>query len=144
VKLFTIGFTRTSAERFFQRLAVAGVRTVVDVRLRADSQLAGFAKRDDLAYFLREIPGIGYRAEPSLAPTAEILDAHRRKELDWTEYERRYLALLAERRVEATLDRSELDRACFLCSEATATRCHRRLAAEHLARHWGDVETLHL
>jgi uncharacterized protein (DUF488 family) len=144
VKLFTIGFTKTSAEHFFNRLKAAGVRTVLDTRLRSDSQLSGFAKRDDLAYFLRVIPSIGYRAEPSLAPTAEILDAYRKKGIDWPEYERRYVALLSERRVETTLDRAGFDQGCLLCSEETARRCHRRLAAEYLARHWGSVETIHL
>lgn len=144
MKLFTIGFTKTSAEHFFGRLMAAGVRTVLDTRLRSDSQLAGFAKRDDLAYFLRVICNINYRQEPSLAPTAEILDAYREKAITWEEYDRRYLALLSERRVNASLDPSEFDLACLLCSEDKATRCHRRLAAEYLARHWSAIEVLHL
>lgn len=58
MKVFTIGFTKTSAESFFTRLQKAGVKKVIDVRLHNDSQLAGFAKKDDLRYFLDALCGI--------------------------------------------------------------------------------------
>jgi uncharacterized protein (DUF488 family) len=142
--LFTIGFTRTSAQDFFGRLQRAGVRTVVDVRLHNVSQLAGFAKRDDLRYFLAAIAGIGYQHRPELAPTPAMLDDYRRRGGAWADYERRFLELLTERGVEATIPREALDRACLLCSEATPERCHRRLVAAYLAEAWGDVTILHL
>jgi uncharacterized protein (DUF488 family) len=141
--LFTIGFTRTSAEGFFGRLQRAGVRTVVDVRLHNRTQLAGFAKRDDLRYFLHVIAGIGYEHRLELAPTPAIL-ADYRKCGTWADYERSFLALLEERRIETTVPRAALDRACLLCSEATPERCHRRLVAAYLAGAWGDVHVVHL
>ncbi len=60
MKLFTIGFTKTTAESFFSRLSQAGVKKVIDIRLNNASQLAGFAKKTDLIYFLKTICGIDY------------------------------------------------------------------------------------
>lgn len=144
MKLYTIGFTRKTAEHFFGALAKAGVRRIVDVRLRNASQLAGFAKRDDLAYFARAIAGIDYVHRPDLAPTAELLDGYRRKAADWAGYERRFRALIARRAIERTVPRELLDGACLLCSEDGPHRCHRRLVAEYLRERWGDVEIDHL
>lgn len=137
--LCTIGFTRTSAEHFFDRLLAAGVREVVDVRLHNTSQLAGFAKADDLAFFLRRIGGIGYRHEPLLAPTEEMLKSYRKEGVDWADYERRFLGLMAERRVEERLRPEQFRGACLLCSEATPHHCHRRLVAEYLNGKWGGA-----
>jgi len=118
---------------------------LIDVRLNNTSQLAGFAKRDDLRYFLREICGAEYVHLPELAPTKEILDGYKKKQIGWAEYETLYRALLAERKVENALDRRLFDSpVVFLCSESTAECCHRRLAAEYLAEKWGDVKTVHL
>ncbi len=142
-QLYTIGFTKKSAERFFTLLTGAGVRRLLDVRLNNTSQLAGFAKRDDLAYFLRAIGGIEYVAVPALAPEAEMLATYRQRG-DWASYERQYLALLARRAVERTLPPALFDGGCLLCSEATAERCHRRLAAEYLRAAWGDLAITHL
>src|SRR5438309_11885131 len=69
LQLFTIGFTRKSAEAFFTSLREAGVRRLVDVRLNNISQLAGFTKKDDLRYFLKAIAGIEYLHLGELAPT---------------------------------------------------------------------------
>lgn len=68
MKLFTIGFTKKSARRFFDLLRESGVKRILDVRINNGSQLAGFAKKDDLAYFLEEICGMDYVHLPSLAP----------------------------------------------------------------------------
>lgn len=138
MRIFTIGFTKTSAERFFERLIEAGVTRLVDVRLNNTSQLAGFAKGRDLAYFLKVIGGIEYVHLPGLAPSREILAAYKKGEIDWTEYEARFFELLRSRKVEEELDRELFDGACLLCSEPTAERCHRRLVAEHLGSYWGD------
>ena len=75
VEIHTIGFTRKSAAEFFGLLKRHGVRHVIDVRLNNVSQLAGFSKRDDLEYFLREHVAAAYVHEPLLAPTQDILDA---------------------------------------------------------------------
>ncbi len=134
--LTTIGFTQTTAEGFFGRLERAGVRRVVDVRLHTSSQLAGFAKAQDLAYFLKRIGGIDYRHAALLAPTDEVLKAYRQKQISWAEYQRRFLDLIAERRIERQFDPAEFADACLLCSEAKPHHCHRRLVAEYLREHW--------
>ncbi|MBN8609096.1 MAG: DUF488 domain-containing protein [Deltaproteobacteria bacterium] len=144
MKLFTIGFTRTSAERFFDRLRRAKIGSLVDVRLNNVSQLAGFAKRDDLRYFTRELVHVPYVHRPELAPTQELLDAFKKNAGGWDEYERAFLDLMAARRVHEALSRDQLDGACLLCSEAEPHHCHRRLVAEHLRRAWDDVDIVHL
>jgi len=145
VEVYTIGFTQRSAASFFGALRGAGVRQLVDVRLNNTSQLAGFAKRDDLAYFLRALCDAAYVHESLLAPTQEMLDAYRKARAPWAEYERRYLALLAERRVETVLDRALFAvPTALLCSEPTADRCHRRLSLEYLAATWGGITPVHL
>ena len=144
MRIFTIGFTKTTAEHFFARLRQAGVARVIDVRLHNTTQLAGFAKRDDLAFFLREIAGIEYLHLPMLAPTKEMLHAYRHAGGGWPTYEQRFLHLMAERRIAERLDRDVMDRACLLCSEHEPHACHRRLVVEHLREEWGDVEIQHL
>lgn len=126
-------------------MRAAGIRRLVDVRLRNDSHLAGFARRDDLAFFLKEICGAEYVHEVRLAPTKEILDGFRKKEITWDEYERRFVALLAERKVVEALDRRLFDLpAVLLCSEPKPERCHRRLVAEYLQAKWGSFTIRHL
>lgn len=145
MKLYTIGFTKTSAADFFGRLLASRAKRVVDVRLNNVSQLAGFAKRDDLAYFLREICGMEYVHAPDLAPTKEMLDAYRKEHRDWATYEREFLALMDDRRIQETPSvRQALADGCLLCSEDTPEHCHRRLVAEYLGRHWEDLEVVHL
>ncbi len=144
MKIFTVGFTKKSAETFFTRLNEARVTRLVDVRLNNVSQLAGFTKRDDLRYFAKAICGIDYLHVPELAPTADILDAFKKQKGDWGLYERQFLGLMEERRIADTV-RSQLpDGSCLLCSEETPEHCHRRLVAEYLQRHWGDVEIHHI
>jgi len=141
----TIGFTKTTAAGFFERLLNAGVKKVVDVRLHNTSQLAGFAKADDLAYFLRKIGGIEYVHQPLLAPTDPMLKAYKKEKGDWDAYEERFLGLMSERHIEARLKPEMFDGACLLCSEATPHRCHRRLVCEYLNEKWGGaLEVRHL
>jgi uncharacterized protein (DUF488 family) len=143
--VFTIGFTQTTARGFFERLKAAQVRAVIDVRLHNTSQLAGFAKADDLAFFLGEIGGMAYRHEPLLAPSDDILKAFKRDKGDWRVYETRFLDLMAERRIEARLKPDLFEGACLLCSEATPHHCHRRLVCEYLNRKWdGRLRVRHL
>ena len=145
MKLYTIGFTKTSAADFFGRLLDSGAKRVVDVRLNNVSQLAGFAKRDDLAYFLHEICRMEYVHAPDLAPTKEMLDAYRKEHRDWATYEREFLALMDDRHIEETPSvRQALADGCLLCSEDTPEHCHRRLVAEYLQQHWEDLEVVHL
>lgn len=145
VTVATIGFTRTSAEDFFARLARAGVRRVIDVRLRNTSQLSGFAKAGDLAWFLRTIAGIDYVHEPRLAPTDGILTPYRTGAMRWDAYAPAFLDLMAARRIETTLTPEDLDGACLLCSEALPHHCHRRLVVDYLNERWnGRLTVAHL
>lgn len=144
MKIFTIGFTKKSAESFFTKLQRAGVKHLVDVRLNNVSQLAGFTKREDLSYFTKAICNIDYVHLPDLAPTQDILDAYKKHKGDWRLYERQFLDLMAMRRVEDKVSREVLDGGCLLCSEDKPHHCHRRLVAEYLREKWGDVEIQHL
>ena len=146
MEIFTIGFTKTTAEGFFERLRESRIERLLDVRLNNRSQLAGFAKRNDLPFFLKELLGAAYEHEPLLAPTADLLDAYlKRSEIGWDEYEARFLELMVERRVETTVSRESFERrTVLLCSEDKPGRCHRRLAAEYLAEHWQSVDVVHL
>jgi uncharacterized protein (DUF488 family) len=143
--LYTIGFTKSSAEHFFGRLQQAGIRRLVDIRLNNTSTLAGFSKRDDLAFFLHSMLDVEYVHEPLLSPTPEMLKAFQGKQVDWNEYAAQYTALIQERDVARVLDRATFEGpTVLLCSEATAEHCHRRLVAEHLSTRWGNLEIVHL
>jgi uncharacterized protein (DUF488 family) len=145
MEVYSIGFTQKTAEQFFRLLKDAGIRRLVDVRLNNVSQLAGFAKREDLRYFLGEICGAEYIHEPLLAPTQELLDGYRKNKGSWEEYERRFLELMKEREIESKLDRAIFSvPTALLCSEATAERCHRRLVLDYLTAKWGDLTVRHL
>ena len=144
MKIYTIGFTKKSAETFFTRLRAAGVKRLVDVRLNNVSQLAGFTKKNDLSYFTKVICNIDYVHIPDLAPTQDILEAYKKDRGDWDVYERQFLDLMQSRRVEDKVSREMLDGGCLLCSEEKPHRCHRRLVAEYLKAHWRDVEIEHL
>ncbi|MFN4090967.1 MAG: DUF488 family protein [Alphaproteobacteria bacterium] len=144
MKLFTIGFTKKAAAKFFGLLRASGAKRVVDVRLNNVSQLAGFAKKDDLAFFLKELAGMDYVHVPELTPTQEMLDAYKKEKGDWKQYEQRFLGLMRERRIEEKLPRSLFEGGCLLCSEDKPHHCHRRLVGEYLQQHWGDVEVQHL
>jgi uncharacterized protein (DUF488 family) len=144
MRIFTIGFTKTSAEKFFSRLREAHVKRLIDVRLNNVSQLAGFAKRDDLRYFLASLCSIEYTHRPELAPTQSMLDAYKKGGGTWDGYALQFLNLIESRRIEEAVPRPELDGACLLCSEDKPHQCHRRLVAEYLSKKWGDVEIVHL
>lgn len=144
MRVYTIGFTKKSASEFFELLQESGAKSVVDVRLNNVSQLAGFAKKNDLEYFLREICKMDYVHLPDLAPTKEMLDAYRSDHRDWQTYERQFIELMDDRRVAKKSIKRIIANACLLCSEDTPEHCHRRLVAEYLHRHWGNVEIVHL
>ena len=142
--VFTIGFTKKTAQKFFDTLRQAGTKRVVDVRLNNVSQLAGFAKRDDLAFFLKEICGIDYVHVPDLAPTQDMLDEYKKLRGDWKTYEARFLDLMSKRRIEERIPKEVIAEGCLLCSEDKPHHCHRRLVAEYLRQHWGDLDISHL
>ena len=144
MRVFTIGFTKKPARHFFELLRESAARRVVDVRLNNVSQLAGFAKKDDLAYFLKEICGMEYAHLPELAPTQVMLDGYKKQRGDWRTYETEFLALMKQRRIEDMVSREVIADSCLLCSEDKPHHCHRRLVAEYLKEHWGDVDIAHL
>ena len=145
MEIYSIGFTQTTAEHFFGRLKRAGVRRLLDVRLNNSSQLSGFAKAQDLPFFLDELAAAEYEHAPILAPTQDLLSAYRKEKKGWAWYENAFLDLMTARRIEEKLDRTAFEQpTALLCSEATAEQCHRRLVLEYLARHWSDVRAVHL
>ena len=143
---YSIGFTKHSAQDFFESLARAGIERLVDVRLNNVSQLSGFAKRDDLAYFLESICGVEYLHEPLLAPTAELLDAYRKRRIGWAGYERKFNDLIRERSIGDKFAPEFFERpTVLLCSERTPDQCHRRLVLEYFQRVWdGELAVKHL
>ena len=145
MNLYTIGLSGKSAEQFFGSLADAEIHRLVDVRLRNTSQLAGFAKKDDLRFFLRELQGSDYVHCPMLAPTGELLTAYKHHQVTWEEYESQFRALLERRHAVDQLDRVVFEGpTALLCTEATADRCHRRLVAEYLTGIWNGLVVVHL
>jgi uncharacterized protein (DUF488 family) len=145
MEIFSIGFTQKTAQQFFGSLKQAGVRRLVDVRLNNISQLAGFAKKQDLPFFLKELCEAEYVHEPLLAPTQEMLDRYKKHKGGWAEYEKRFLALMAERKIDRTLSRSQFKiPSALLCSELSPNQCHRRLVLEHLREKWGGIKITHL
>jgi uncharacterized protein (DUF488 family) len=144
IQLKTIGFTKKTAEQFFTRLKKAGVKRIIDIRLNNKSQLAGFAKKDDLKYFLKALCDIDYVHKPELAPTKAILEEYKKNKGDWAIYEKQFLALISARQIEEKLSPDTFHQACLLCSEDTPEQCHRRLVAEYLRNKWKNVEIIHL
>ncbi len=143
VNLFTLGFTKKSAQFFFETLISSGIKRIIDIRLNNTSQLAGFAKQKDLEYFLKRIGGIEYIHIADLTPTKDILDAYRKNDKDWGSYEKKFLDLMSKRQIEK-LQPDLFNQACLLCSEDKPHHCHRRLVAEYLKDKWGKVDIYHL
>lgn len=144
INLYTIGFTKKSAEDFFTLLKNNNIKTLIDVRLNNVSQLAGFTKQDDLKFFLKEICGIGYKHIIDFSPTDFILKRYKDKEINWDQYEIEFKELIKTRRIEKSIDIDTLRDACLLCSEPTAEKCHRRLVAEYFREIYKNLNIIHL
>ncbi len=144
INLYTIGFTKKTAQQFFETLVNNGVKRVIDIRLNNVSQLAGFAKRTDLEYFLQTISEIKYDHILDLAPTKDILNDYKKKQVNWETYEQKFLHLISDRQIEKKVSREHLESSCLLCSEAKPHHCHRRLVAEYLNEKLGNISILHL
>ncbi len=144
ITIFTIGFAQKSAQQFFEILTKVGVERVIDARLNNVSQLAGFTKKKDLEYFLKEIAQINYIHIPEFSPSKEILAEYKKNGGNWQTYEERFNRLITDRQIEAKFEPSLLDRGCLLCAEPTPENCHRRLVAEYLQNKWKAVEIKHL
>lgn len=138
MNIYTIGFTQKTAERFFDLINIPDVKTIIDVRINNSSQLSGFAKRDDLKFFLKELRGIEYVHIPELAPTKELLSKYKKKDIEWVEYEDKFLNLMSMRNIERSLTADDLNNGCLLCSEHEPHFCHRRLVVEYLNSYWDN------
>jgi uncharacterized protein (DUF488 family) len=145
MEVYTTGFTKKRAAQFFGSLRQANIQRLLDVRLNNSSQLAGFAKKEDLPFFLAEICHIEYQHEPLLAPTQDMLDAYKKHKGSWQDYEQHFLALMRDRKVEESINPKLFEiPTVLLCSEVTAEHCHRRLILEYLQEKWGNLEIIHL
>ena len=143
--LYTIGFTQKSLRQFVGLLRDAGVDGMVDVRRNNVSQLAGYAKRDDLAFIL-ETFRIGYVEEKRLAPPKELLDRYHRDH-DWAAYVPHFQRLVLDVQPLDAILRDIADRftrPCLLCVEPEPIQCHRRLIGEAFQRLRPGLELHHL
>ena len=143
-RIFTIGYAGKNAREFFAILKQSGIRKVIDVRLYNTSQLAGFAKRQDIEYFLQTIVNAKYIHLPIMAPTKQLLNDYKKGLINWQQYETQFKGVITQRQIEKHLVPQDMDMSCFLCSEAKADNCHRRLVAEYLAKVWQNVSIHHL
>ena len=145
ITLYTIGFTKKSAEHFFELLKMHNISIVIDVRINNSSQLAGFAKGSDLEYFLKQIGNIKYCHVEDFAPTKELLSNYRAGKVNWSEYVHIYTMLLDKRQINQRYKVTDFDNCCFLCSEDTPEQCHRRLLAEYLKQQdSNNIRIIHL
>ncbi len=145
MNIYTIGFTQKKAEQFFKLINSGTIETLLDVRLNNVSQLAGFAKRDDLRFFLKELCNAEYVHVPDWAPTKEILNAYKKNEISWESYEDKFLNLMSKRHIEKDVNPELLENSCLLCSEHKPHHCHRRLVVEYLNENTGlDLKVRHL
>lgn len=144
IQLYTIGFTGKSAEKFFTLLQNNAVKRLVDTRINNTSQLSGFAKAEDLAFFARSVGRIDYKHQLDFAPTKDLLANYRNGKISWSEYEIEYLNLLDVRKIANKVNIEELHQNCLLCSEHTPEKCHRRLLAEYFQHRYNDILITHL
>lgn len=144
IQLYTIGFKEKPAQEFFELLKIHNVKRLIDIRLNNTSQLAGFTKSRDLKYFLKEICKADYIHKPELAPTKELLNDYKNKELTWNDYEIVFNKILVDRNINEIVNIEEFDNACLLCSEHEPDQCHRRLVAEYLNKSFGNISIKHL
>ncbi|MEQ8200404.1 MAG: DUF488 domain-containing protein [Syntrophomonadaceae bacterium] len=140
----TIGFSKKSLREFVSKLQGAGVKKIIDIRLNNTSQLAGYAKKQDLEYVL-ELVGIEYEHRPEFAPTAELMKDYQQKQVDWDAFEQIFKSLLDQRNPLESFDlRQQPDIICLLCAEDKPVRCHRRLVAEYMQGHGEGIDVKHL
>lgn len=140
----TIGFSNKSLREFIGRLKDAGVKKVVDVRLNNTSQLAGYAKKQDLQFVL-ELVGIDYEHVLELAPTDELMKGYKEKKISWEEFKDIYYKLLEDRNPLNNFDlNTQPDTICLLCAEDKPATCHRSLAANFIKASKEGIEIKHL
>lgn len=146
MKVYTIGFTQKDARSFFNLLKCNNVKTVVDIRLNNTSQLAAFAKGEDLRFFLTEFCQIDYIHDINFAPTEILLKNYKSKKISWVDYEKEFNSLMINRNIKSHIivNYADKDSICLLCSEALPNQCHRRLVAEIFSAVLENVQIVHL
>lgn len=145
-KIFTIGFTRKTAEEFFDTLEDNGVTKIIDIRFNNTSQLLGFSKYPDIEYLTRKILKGEYFHDRHFAPSEKILVRYKKNVIDWDEYEKEFADLMDYRDIDNYIADKYFDQEnyCLLCAEVSPENCHRRLVAEKIRDVLGDVEIIHL
>jgi uncharacterized protein (DUF488 family) len=141
MQIYTVGYAKKSAEEFFELIKQNEIDVLVDVRLYNSSQLAEYAKKADLQYFLGEICDCKYVHTPQFAPTVKLLDDYKNGRTSWAEYEVIYDALVTD---ISYFEIFENVRICLLCAEEKPSQCHRRLLAEKIAQNYENVRITHL
>lgn len=143
MNIYTIGYTQKTAEQFFELIKENNIKLLIDVRLNNKSQLAGFAKRENLPYFLRELCQCKYEHCVEFAPTEEL---YKGKKVSWEEYARNYVKLIEMRGIYKNFIKryAEYENICLMCSEAVPDRCHRRLLAERLVKSNSEIILKHI
>ena len=144
MNLFTIGFTGKSAEKFFGLLESSTAAKLIDIRINRTSQLAGFAKEQDLRFFLPKLAGMQYQVWEDLAPTKELLASYRDKEIVWGEFSQKYQDLIRDRGVLEKSAQADFDNAVLLCSENEPEKCHRTLLAELVTGQFPEFRVINL
>lgn len=140
ITIFTIGSNRKSAETFFELLRRNNVRFLLDIRLKNTSQLAGFAKGNDLEYFTKRILGIGYRHDVRFAPDEGLFENRKAKGLSMDQFALKFREILNERNMKKILldeYADVMDGICLICSEEDHRECHRSVVAGYVTEVFG-------
>lgn len=144
--MYTMGYTQKSLEEFVALLTQNKIEKLIDIRLKNTSQLAGFAKQEDLRFILEHFLKIEYEHVPALSPTEAIFTAYK-KGKNWDELVQSYTRLMHQRAMDEVLEKTigPYQRVCLLCSEDSPKRCHRRLLAEYYQQKKGkNIQIIHL
>jgi len=142
--LYTIGFTGKSAQRFFTLLGDSNAARLIDIRINRTSQLAGFAKEQDLNFLIPQLTSMEYVVREDLAPTKDLLASYRKKEISWNQFAENYECLLRDRARHNSLSREYFSNSVLLCSENEPEQCHRTLLANVLSERFPSLEIINL
>lgn len=146
MEIYTIGFTKKTARKFFELIKKYQIEILIDIRLNNKSQLSGFAKGIDLKYFLSEICKCEYEHLLEYAPTKDILENYKKNKITWEEYALNYNKLLELRGDFKDFIKkfNNYKKICLLCSESIADKCHRRLMAEIIKKTDLEIKIIHI
>ena len=146
--LYTIGFTKKTAEQFYNLIRNNGITTIIDVRLNNTSQLASFSKYPDIVFFLHEICNCKYISERFFSPEEKTLKDYKNNAITWEEYVIQFNETLERRCIKDFISRNyskivQNEKICFLCSEDLPNMCHRKIIADIFAELF-DMKVNHL